>query len=204
MKYRYLFMGLLCAGILATGVMLYHTYRNFRALETVNRELRRMISNSQPEKIMTRLREAEFRSEGLELDKGLLVRTENGDTIRLSEAVGEGAVVFRYSKYQCGACTSQQMLLLREKLKIDPKELIILSDYISEKDMSVFKGLYKLPNRIFAEISEWSIPADSLDMPYYIWLDGGSMRVKDLFIPLKENPSLSGYYIEALNRQYRK
>lgn len=56
----------------------------------------------------------------------------------------------------------------------------------------------------YALISEWKIPADSLDMPYYMFLDGNEMQVKDMFIPVKENLSLSRLYIETLNRQYGK
>lgn len=153
MKGRYLLIGLLCVGLLAIGGSLYYTYRNFRALETANQELRRMISNLQHGGHTDRLREAELRSEGVRLNKKLCVRTENGDTVRLSDAVGDGATVFRYSKYQCSACMGQQMLLLREKLAVDPRKLIVLSDYASEKDMAIFKGLYKFEGKIYAEVS---------------------------------------------------
>lgn len=190
------------AGLLLAGGLLWGVYSRLQALDTVNRALRERLSALQggsPTDIL--IRRTELLSEGLRMDgTALRLSDEQGDTVRLRDVLPDGGVVFRFSRLQCGLCVEAQMRLLQDLWPAGSVPLIVVSDFVSLRDMRVFRDLYRVDAPVFTLLSPWSLPAEDLSEPCFLRLDG-DLRVRRVYIPRRDRPEETEAFFTALRRE---
>lgn len=190
------------AGTLLAGALLWGVYDRLQALETVDQALRERLSSlrsGSPTDVL--IRRTELLSEGIRLDgTALRLSDERGDTVRLRDVLPDGGVVFRFSRLQCGLCVEAQMRLLQDLWPAGSVPLIVVSDFVSLRDMRVFRDLYRVGAPVFTLLSPWSLPAEDLSEPCFLRLDGDS-RVRRVYIPRRDRPEETEAFFTALRRE---
>lgn len=190
------------AGALLAGALLWGVYDRLQALETVNQALRERLSSlrsGSPTDVL--IRRTELLSEGVRLDgTALRLSDERGDTVRLRDVLPDGGVVFRFSRLQCGLCIQVQMRLLQDLWPDVSVPLIVVSDFVSLRDMRVFRDLYRVDAPVFTLLSPWSLPAEDLSEPCFLRLDG-DLRVRRVYIPRRDRPEETEAFFAALRRE---
>lgn len=190
------------AGTLLAGALLWGVYDRLQALETVNQALRERLSSlrsGSPTDVL--IRRTELLSEGFRLDgTALRLSDERGDTVRLRDVLPDGGVVFRFSRLQCGLCVEAQMRLLQDLWPAGSVPLIVVSDFVSLRDMRVFRDLYRVDAPVFTLLSPWSLPAEDLSEPCFLRLDG-DLRVRRVYIPRRDRPEETEAFFTALRRE---
>lgn len=190
------------AGTLLAGALLWGVYDRLQALETVDQALRECLSSlrsGSPTDVL--IRRTELLSEGIRLDgTALRLSDERGDTVCLRDVLPDGGVVFRFSRLQCGLCVEAQMRLLQDLWPAGSVLLIVVSDFVSLRDMRVFRDLYRVDAPVFTLLSPWSLPAEDLSEPCFLRLDG-DLRVRRVYIPRRDRPEETEAFFTALRRE---
>ena len=190
------------AGTLLAGALLWGVYDRLQALETVDQALRERLSSlrsGSPTDVL--IRRTELLSEGIRLDgTALRLSDERGDTVRLRDVLPDGGVVFRFSRLQCGLCIQAQMRLLQNLWPAGSVPLIVVSDFVSLRDIRVFRDLYRVGAPVFTLLSPWSLPAEDLSEPCFLRLDG-DLRVRRVYIPRRDRPEETEAFFTALRRE---
>ncbi|TGV03428.1 hypothetical protein [Flavivirga rizhaonensis] len=142
----------------------------------------------------------EKQNESLKLDKNLKLLTIEGDTILVKDIFKSNKIVLKYSLFNCEACIQAEYKILAEFNSVIMDQVCIIAYYDRVRDLigdySKLKqiGLDKIPMYLIQN-DKFGIPIDEQNTPYYFQINSDLM-MSNFFIPIKEKPKLSEYYLK--------
>ena len=117
----------------------------------------------------------------------MILRDESRNEIQLSKLLeGKETLVFKFSSSNCSTCIQSGFSALRKIAKNIPRErLIILADKSNRREVQALSN---------------SMGRDE-NVPF-VFIIGEDLRMKDLFIPMKELPDYSDMYYRIIWKKY--
>lgn len=138
------------------------------------------------------------------IDKNIFFLDENNNKISIKQVIRERPMlVFKYSTLSCNVCINEQISLLKKTSKeIGSENILILADYNSPRDLSRFLRMNQIDFRV---LNQGGIELTTIDkrMPYYFILDV-SLSLKNLYIPIQGDTSLTQHYFNKISERYFK
>ncbi|HLO92366.1 MAG TPA: hypothetical protein VK172_14470 [Lentimicrobium sp.] len=120
-------------------------------------------------------------SDNTKLNKGLIVRNENGDTISIKNLFSKPSLVLRYSELNCQSCVDIILKSLLSDTSFNENNTLILGYYREPDYLYQFKRINSVHMPIF-NIWALELPPDTLNVPYIFLID--NYRVAhNVFIP---------------------
>ena len=139
-------------------------------------------------------------NENLKLNKELKLITIEGDTIFAKDAFKNNNLILRYSVLNCGDCVDAEFKNLERFARKFTNRITIITyherirglimDYKKLQELGLDNvTVYMLPN------NQLSVPLEKHNIPYYFHITP-DLTIHNVFIPLKEQPKLSEYYLK--------
>lgn len=137
------------------------------------------------------------------INENIALIAENGQKIILKEIIkSEPKIFFKYFKESCYSCVEKEFWNMRKVFsEKDLKEIIILTNDNLKYRISFFKQENQLNNPVFIVNQDFSIPIDSMKLPYLFTLDNKG-TLNNLFVPIESDDSLSIKYYKILKNKY--
>lgn len=107
-------------------------------------------------------------------------------------------IILRISDAQCNKCIEHSLYYLNKyKDQLKTKNIILIGNFRDRRSYSIFTRLTSLlPQNTFSLTSEdFILPVDSLNLPYIITTNT-SLRIENIFVPLKEVPLRTNDFFE--------
>ena len=134
----------------------------------------------------------------------MILRDESRNEIQLSKLLeGKETLVFKFSSSNCSTCIQSGFSALRKIAKIIPRErLIILADKSNRREVKALSNSMGLDYPIYlVDDNAFSHILRDENVPF-VFIIGEDLRMKDLFIPMKELPDYSDMYYRIIWKKY--
>lgn len=150
-----------------------------------------------------KIRNLEIDSENNLLEPNIKLLGENEETVYLGTVCSTPKLIYRYSEINCDICIDSQIEIIKEKISQWGEEnIIFISSYRFNRDLSVFKRINRLKIKIYNLKEKLPLPVEQFNTPYYFVFDPQTYRAVNVFIPLKENPSQTLFYLNSIRQKY--
>ena len=134
----------------------------------------------------------------------MILRDESRNEIQLSKLLeGKETLVFKFSSSNCSTCIQSGFSALRKIAKNIPRErLIILADKSNRREVQALSNSMGLDYPIYlVDDNAFSHILRDENVPF-VFIIGEDLRMKDLFIPMKELPDYSDMYYRIIWKKY--
>lgn len=134
----------------------------------------------------------------------MILQDESRNEIQLSKLLdGKETLVFKFSSSNCSTCIQSGFSALRKIAKNIPRErLIILADKSNRREVQALSNSMGLDYPIYlADDNAFSHMLRDENVPF-VFVIGEDLRMKDLFIPMKELPDYSDMYYRIIWKKY--
>lgn len=135
-------------------------------------------------------------------DMTLLDKDRNA--IKLSALLnGEDKVVFKFSLTNCSSCIQHSFSSVRKLMGKLPKDkIIIVADNSNRRELQALVNSLSLSLPVYlTEDTVFHSILEKENVPFF-FIIGKDLRMKDLFIPMKELPDLSDLYYRIIWKKY--
>lgn len=134
----------------------------------------------------------------------IILRDKSHNEIQLSKLLeGKETLVFKFSSSNCSTCIQSGFSALRKIARNIPRErLIILADKSNRREVQALSNSMGLDYPIYlADDNAFSHMLRDENVPF-VFVIGEDLRMKDLFIPMKELPDYSDMYYRIIWKKY--
>lgn len=153
--------------------------------------------------IQARDRKQEMNFNGRVVDMNLTVADINNKTFRLSEVITSPKLILRYSEMNCDVCIETQIRNLNRLAdSIGVRQIALFVTYRDSKYIKRFVDTYRVKFDVYKLDNELDSTLIDIEMPYYLMLTPSGNRVQCMFIPHKENPELTKYYLSLMKHKF--
>lgn len=198
-NYRWLILCLVCSLIsnLFIGIQGISIRQKYIKMQDLELELKTNIDNLKEVKLL------ELASSGLQFPRSTVVIDQLGNELLLSDVVGNGKLVFRFSETHCSACIDMTFELLKEIENKNPDaQIIIVTSVRNARTLKVVKETYDVRSDFFnMSVYDSVIPMDAISTPYFFTIDE-SLLCSDFFAVFKESPEYSFRLIEESTKRF--
>lgn len=130
----------------------------------------------------------------------------DGNKVDIRKVAGTGRrLVLRYSELSCNVCVDSALMHFNAfAQKVGEDKVVLLVEYRSVDYLAQLIRLNHLQSRTIYRIirrDTTKTPAEDVEEPFLFILDGGG-QMKDVFYPLRELPTLSELYYDAMYEKY--
>lgn len=135
-------------------------------------------------------------------DMTLLDKDRNA--IKLSALLnGEDKVVFKFSSTNCSSCIQHSFSSVRKLMgKLAKDKLIIIADNSNRRELQALVNSLSLSLPVYlTEDTVFHYILEKENVPFFFVIRE-DLRMKDLFIPMKELPDLSDLYYRIIWKKY--
>lgn len=191
--------------LILNSITLYKYLANSKEISAIKSNYEENLTKNEEqlkikEKTHTNLFIVENENENLNLRDDLKLITIEGDTIFAKNAFKSSSIVLRYSVLNCGDCVNAEFKNLEMYAKKFSKQITIITYY--KRIRGLIMDYKKLQKQGLDNITMYMLPDNKLDIPlenhnipYYFHINP-DLRINNVFIPLKEQPRLSEYYLK--------
>lgn len=179
-------------------VYLYHTNKQLVI------EYNNIINENQVKiKNQEQINRFEIDSENIELSNNIKLEDETGQMVYLHDICPVSKLICRYSEINCNVCIDAQIENIKQILSTWKNEdIIFIATYQQTRDLFVFKRVHGLKIKIYNLKGNLNLPVERQNTPYYFIYNGRNNRATNVFIPVKENPEPTIYYLNSLFNKY--
>ena len=134
----------------------------------------------------------------------IVLTNKSKEEIWLSDLLKEGdALVFKFSSSNCSTCIQSGFTDLKQIAKNIPQErLIVLADKSNKREIQALSNSMNLVYPIYlVNDTAFSYILRDENVPF-VFVIGEDLRMKDLFIPMKELPDYSDTYYRIVWKKY--
>lgn len=155
--------------------------------------------NNNPKNIIDEVRKITLKSEN-NIIKDLIFFDIDNNSYSLKKLVGDNPkIVFRFSDNHCSSCIDHTLKYLKKiEKEIGIGNIILIGDFTNRHSHSIFVRLNsEIHQKVYSYTENLQLSVDSLSLPY-IFTINSSLRVKNVFVPLKEVPKRSSNFFKKL------
>lgn len=134
----------------------------------------------------------------------IILLNNNQKKVKLSSLVGEKEkLVFKFSPSNCSTCIQSGFAALRKIAKnISNDQIIIITDKTNRREIRALANSMNLDYPIYlADDKDFNNILQKENIPFTFIIDK-DLRMKDLFIPMKELPDYSDMYYRIIWKKY--
>ena len=168
-------------------------------LTELNKEVLEKQSNLKTHK-ENRIYEIDFT--GKHLSENLILFNESGDSKTISQIISGDMLIFRYSELNCGICIEEQINNLNQCPESMKNKILLFTTYETHEYMLRFKRANKISFPIFNLSKKSNNELEDIGLPYLFVLSECNMRINNMFVPLKEIPQLTEFYLKEIEKKY--
>ncbi|WP_281299296.1 hypothetical protein [Flavobacterium limnophilum] len=149
---------------------------------------------------------ASKKNENLKLEPNLKLISIEGDSVFAKDIFKTNSLVLRYSVLNCGDCIDAEIENLEKYAKPFSEKIIIITHYENLRRLIIdYKNLQKLGlDKVTVYMlpsNKLGIPMEENNIPYYFHIDP-KLTISNVFIPMREEPRLSEYYLKYSFKNY--
>lgn len=136
--------------------------------------------------------------------KDIILLNNNQKKVKLSSLVGgKEKLVFKFSPSNCSTCIQSGFAALRKIAKnISNDQIIIITDKTNRREIRALANSMNLDYPIYlADDKDFNNILQKENIPFTFIIDK-DLRMKDLFIPMKELPDYSDMYYRIIWKKY--
>jgi hypothetical protein len=111
-------------------------------------------------------------------------------------------LIFRYNENDCSACVEEALKPLMEfSTKMGIRNILIITSSHNVRTMNIFIRQHAPGIHVFNSNEDINLPVEKWDTPYFFLIDN-SLRVKLVFIPVKEIQNYTWEYLNIIYQRY--
>lgn len=136
--------------------------------------------------------------------KDIVLLNSSLEKVRLSSLVGgKEKLVFKFSPSNCFTCIQSGFTALRKIVKnISNDQIIIIADKANRREIRALANSMHLDYPIYlADDKDFNTILQKENIPFTFVIDK-ELRMRDLFIPMKELPDYSDMYYRIIWKKY--
>lgn len=136
--------------------------------------------------------------------KDIILLNNNQKKVKLSSLVGgKEKLVFKFSPSNCSTCIQSGFAAFRKIAKnISNDQIIIITDKTNRREIRALANSMNLDYPIYlADDKDFNNILQKENIPFTFIIDK-DLRMKDLFIPMKELPDYSDMYYRIIWKKY--
>jgi len=187
-------------------VFLYSYKSNENSITTINYSKPQTI-NKEEITIIQKINKLAQLSINESKKKNLTIYDENRKPYLLKDLVGENPkLIFKFSETQCSHCIEHALKYIEiYKKEIGINNIILIGNFIDEKSYSIFVRFHpKIHSKIYQiDKDALDLSVDSLNQPYLIFVNT-SLRIQEIFVPLKEIPERTDHFFKKVIKKTTK
>lgn len=190
--------------LLINVVYAYFQYREAQASGLLLERLRAEYNNHIFDlAIQGEDRKQEMSFNGRVVDMGREVVDINNKAVRLSDIISSPKLILRYSEMNCDVCIETQVRNLNRLAdSVGVRQIVLLVTYRDSKNIKRFIETHRVKFAVYKLDNELASTLADIEMPYYFVLTPDEGRVQCMFIPHKENPELTKYYLNQIKSKF--
>lgn len=182
-------------------LLIVYLYRANKQLVGIHNDMMNTITIQQENQV--KIRKLEIDSENKELSSNIKLENETGQIVYLHDICPVNKLIYRYSEINCNVCIDAQIENIKQILSTRKDEdIIFIATYQQDRDLFVFKRIHNLKIKIYNLKENLNLPVEKHNTPYYFIYNGRNNRATNVFIPVKENPEHTIYYLNSLFDKY--
>lgn len=138
------------------------------------------------------------------VEKNIIMRLDhffNSDDYDDFNSKSKPLLILKISENNCNTCIDSVLSISNSFFRNHPKDVVIFTDYYSERDYNFFTKSHDIHCNIFNLKAELDLSINNKATPFYFILDSLGL-ITDLHIPLKENNSYTADYLKLIEEKY--
>lgn len=139
--------------------------------------------------------------------KNLTIYDENRKPYLLKDLVGDNPkLILKFSDTQCSHCIEHALKYIEMyKKEIGINNIILIGNFTDENSYSIFVRFHPIIHSKIYQIDKdaLDLSVDNLNQPYLIFVNT-SLRIQEIFVPLKEIPERTNHFFKKVVKKAKK